>query len=282
MAATTRKTGIEVMGDMPWGTHVCLFYETKQDLLDTLVAYFKAGLSDNEFCVWAVSEPVTVSDAKKALRQGIPNFDKHLSAGGIEILRGKDWYLKGEKFDLQRVTAGWAKKLQRALATGHDGMRVSGNAFWMKTKHWKEFCEYEHELDESLAGQPMLVLCTYSLTASRAVDVLDVARAHQITIARRKDSWEVVETPELKQAKQQIKKLNEELEQRVIERTKELAALNEELRNQIAECARIERELRLSEAHLAEAQRLTRTSSWNWNIATGQIRWSAEHFRIFG
>jgi len=32
----------------------------------------------------------------------------------------------------------------------------------------------------------MIVLCTYSLQAGRAVDILDVARAHGITIARRK------------------------------------------------------------------------------------------------
>ncbi len=282
MATTMRKTGIDIMGDMPWGTHVCLFYETKRDLLDTLVAYFKAGLEANEFCIWAVSEPVTVSDARKALRQGIPDFDKHLSAGDIEILSGKDWYLKGKKFDLKRVTGGWSEKLQHALAEGRDGMRVSGNAFWMKSKHRKEFSEYRHELDQSLAGQPMLVLCTYPLAASRAIDVLDMARAHQITIAGRNESSEMVETPELKQARQEIKKLNEEIEQRVIERTKKLAVLNEDLRRQVAEYARIERELRLSEMHSAEARRLTGTSSWNWNIATGQIRWSAEHIQIFG
>src|SRR5258707_383766 len=38
-----RKTGIGVVGDVPWGTHFFMFYETKQDLLDTLVPYFKAG-----------------------------------------------------------------------------------------------------------------------------------------------------------------------------------------------------------------------------------------------
>jgi len=36
-------------------------------------------------------------------------------------------------------------------------------------------------------------------------------------------TWEVVETPELKQAKAEINRLNEELEHRVIERTRELA-----------------------------------------------------------
>ena len=39
-----RKTGIGVVGDVPWGSHFYMFYETKEDLLDTLVPYFKAGL----------------------------------------------------------------------------------------------------------------------------------------------------------------------------------------------------------------------------------------------
>jgi PAS domain S-box-containing protein len=33
---------------------------------------------------------------------------------------------------------------------------------------------------------------------------------------------------------------------------------------------------------LAEGQRLSHTGTWTWNIATGNIRWSEEHYRIFG
>jgi hypothetical protein len=40
-----RKTGIPVMGDMPWGAHLCVFFETKADLLDTAATYFAAGLA---------------------------------------------------------------------------------------------------------------------------------------------------------------------------------------------------------------------------------------------
>jgi hypothetical protein len=50
---------------MPWGTHICLFYETPQDLLDTAVCYFEAGLKSNEFCVWAVSDPVSLHRRRK-------------------------------------------------------------------------------------------------------------------------------------------------------------------------------------------------------------------------
>src|SRR5260370_943737 len=40
--------------------------------------------------------------------------------------------------------------------------------------------------------------------------------------------------------------------------------------------------LRRSEAYLAEAQRLSHTGSWAWDVSTKRIFWSAETFRIFG
>jgi len=52
-----RNTGIPVIGNVSWGTHFCQFYQTREDLIDVLVPYFKAGLESNEFCVWVTSEP---------------------------------------------------------------------------------------------------------------------------------------------------------------------------------------------------------------------------------
>ena len=43
-----RKTEIGLIGDVPWGTHLCQFYHTKEDLIEILVPYFKAGLENNE------------------------------------------------------------------------------------------------------------------------------------------------------------------------------------------------------------------------------------------
>ena len=203
-----RQTGSRVLGPMPWGAHICVFYETKQDLLDTCVAYFAAGLKCNEFCVWAASKPIAEKEAIKALRAEIPDFDRYLAEGRIETLKGCDWYLPGNEFDLKRITGGWSEKLKGALAKGFDGMRVSGNAFWLETNHWKEFCSYEEELARSLPGQKMIVMCTYGLRSARAVDLMDVARAHQFSVARRNGEWEFLETPELKQAKEEIERLN--------------------------------------------------------------------------
>lgn len=128
-----RQSGIRVVGEVPWGAHICIFYETKDDLLETAAGYFEAGLARNEFCVWAISEPIAEADAEAALRGVIPDLKEQIAAGRMEILQGSEWYLRGDEFDLQRITGGWNEKLRGALARGFDGMRVSGNAFWIET-----------------------------------------------------------------------------------------------------------------------------------------------------
>src|ERR1700731_725202 len=150
MSTTLRRTGVNVLGDVPWGSHICMFYESKDDLLDTVVPYFKSGLESNEFCLWAPSEPLALEEARVALSRRIAAFDRHLAAGNMEIVQGREWYLKGDQFDLKRIIRAWDEKLRGALAKGYDGMRVSGDAFWRNTNYWKDFCGYERELNKSL------------------------------------------------------------------------------------------------------------------------------------
>lgn len=202
-----RTSGIGPIGDVTWGTHICAFYATKDDLLDATVAYFKAGLQRNEAALWAISDPITESEAKDALRLAIPNFDRHLSTGRFELLTSREWYLDGDRFDLKRLIAAWDEKLRGALAKGYDGIRVSGNAFWVGTEDWMAFCEYEQELNRWVTGRRIIVLCTYPLLPSRAADIFDVARTHQCAAVRRNGHWEFLATPELRQARREIKKL---------------------------------------------------------------------------
>ena len=58
MDTEMRKTGVEVVGDISWGSHFGLFYETRADLLETVVSYCKTGLENQEFCLWVVAEPL--------------------------------------------------------------------------------------------------------------------------------------------------------------------------------------------------------------------------------
>ena len=50
----------------------------------------------------------------------------------------------------------------------------------------------------------------------------------------------------------------------------------------VTEQKQAEDELRLSEAYLAEAEKLSHTGSWGWDVGSGEVHWSKETFRIFG
>jgi PAS domain S-box-containing protein len=50
----------------------------------------------------------------------------------------------------------------------------------------------------------------------------------------------------------------------------------------VTEQKKAEDELRLREAYLAEAEKLSHTGSWGWNVGSGEVYWSLETFRIFG
>src|ERR1700730_3665649 len=280
MTIEMRKTGVEVLGDMPWGTHFCLFYETHMDLLKALVSYCKAGLESQEFCLWVVAEPLTVEDAKLALKRAVAGFDQYFADHSIEIVAARDWYLHDGTFDLNRVLGGWNEKLARASARGYAGVRVTGDTAWLEKRNWKDFCEYEDSLNQAVANQRLAVLCTYPLAACGAAEILDVVRTHQFAVTKRRGTWDVIETAGHKQAKAEIKRLNEELEQRVIERTSQLSSVNTELIKEVLQRQRVEEALLRSEAYLAEAQRVSHTGSFGWSVSSGQIVWSDETFRI--
>jgi hypothetical protein len=100
MATEVHKIGIDVIGNMvAWGAHFCLFYETKEDLLDTLVSYCNAGLESEEYCLWIVAEPLMIEEARDALKDTVPDLDRYLADSRLEIMSARDWFLQGGTFD---------------------------------------------------------------------------------------------------------------------------------------------------------------------------------------
>ncbi len=240
MAADLRKTGLSVIGDMPWGTHFCLFYETKDDLLDILIPYFKAGLENNEFFLCVASPPLSTEEAQLVMREAVPDFKRYLVEGQIEILSYRDWFLTGGRLDTQRVLQNWIAKLNWVLAKGYAGLRFVGDPSWLDKQAWGGVPEFEKQLDQIVSNSQMLGLCAYALERCSARDVLEVVHHHQFTVTKRKGVWEHLEASELKRAHDEVLKLNAELERRVMERTAELTAMNEQLRREIAERERTE------------------------------------------
>ena len=209
MEIKTRKTGIDIIGNVPWGTHFCQFYQTKKDLIDILVPYFKAGLKSNEFCMWVTAEPLGVEEAKVALRKVVRNLDDYIAKGQIELLDASQWYTRSGKFIADEVLQGWVKKENQALERGFGGLRLTGNTFWLEKKDWKEFTDYEATIDRTIGKYRMIALCTYSLDRCKTSEMLDVISNHQFALIKREGKWEIIESAERKRMGESLRLQNE-------------------------------------------------------------------------
>jgi len=195
--AERRESGIALIGALPWGSHFCQFYRSKEDMLDILVPYFKAGLENNELCVWVTSDFLTTDDVLKAMHQRVPGFETYRAKGQMEIFPYTEWYLKGGHFDLQRTLNMWMEKHDAALSRGFAGMRVTGNPYWIDNKKdWDDFSCYEAEINNVIGGTKLLVLCTYSLDKCGVVEILDVVKNHEFALAMNQGVWQIVRMPD--------------------------------------------------------------------------------------
>jgi DNA-binding NtrC family response regulator len=64
--------------------------------------------------------------------------------------------------------------------------------------------------------------------------------------------------------------------------TESLQRTRDDLNETVQELKKTNEALGKSEAYLAEAQTLSNTGSFDWNVSTGELFWSEESFRIFG
>ncbi|MGE3498639.1 MAG: MEDS domain-containing protein [Candidatus Binatia bacterium] len=208
MDVELRNTGIDAVAEVPWGTHLCLFYENEADLLDIMAGFFAAGLESGELCLWVLSPPITEDDAWAALAKVLPDTDRYRAEGRIALLPHHAWYLTGGRLDLDAALKRWKQKTADALARGYAGMRAGAQTAWLQREAWRDFCAYEEALSRAIAGDRSLILCAYPVWASDAALVLDVARSHQTTVAKRLGRWEVLESAELRAAKAEVRRLH--------------------------------------------------------------------------
>jgi DNA-binding CsgD family transcriptional regulator len=193
MATVLRNSGIPFIDQVNWGSHLCAFYETPHDLLDTVAGYFTAGIAMNEMSVWALPDDARSDRAESRLRAMIPQFDEHVGSGRLRFVTAADRYMVDGQFDAEAFDAFWAALLDQALANGHDGMRISGEALWLAKQPRADAPTSERCVERLLAGRRMIVLSTYHLAASRAADLLDAVGARHPVVARRDGDWQPVD-----------------------------------------------------------------------------------------
>jgi PAS domain S-box-containing protein len=188
-----RDSGIPPLGRVSWGTHVCAFYDCVYDTLEILIPYFGSGLQNNEKCVWVCPVSMGPQKAMDALKAAIPGAESYLFSGQMTVLSYDEFYLDAQGgFAAQRVIGQWKTLLAQALSEGYEGLRVSGDTYWVDRDIWDSFCDYEKALYGSLDHERMVAVCCYPRQGAWVPDPIDVLSSHQWALVRKAGGWDAI------------------------------------------------------------------------------------------
>ncbi|MFA4992111.1 MAG: MEDS domain-containing protein [Candidatus Omnitrophota bacterium] len=189
----------------PLHKHTCLFYNSKEELLDILVPYFKAGLESDEFCLWIVSEPLNPEEAKSALKKTVNDPDSYIKKGQLEIGGFKDYYFKSGVFTSAGMLEYWNKKKKEVLDQGFKSIRISGDGSWaLADEYWLNLRLYEEEINKTMEDFQGMSICTYCVSKLQLNQILDLGAFHQSSLCRRMGRWDSIPSSNFCQAKDKL------------------------------------------------------------------------------
>jgi PAS domain S-box-containing protein len=175
-------SGLPTAPQLQWGSHLAHFFASGDELHDLLVRYFKAGLENNEQCLWVTGEAFDPDRARSSLRAAVPDFDSRECAGQIEIADGDQWYAAGQKISPQDLVSGLLQREQDALGFGYAGLRTNGNCAWVRESQWADFLDYEALVQKAVRGRRMICLCSYCTDELRNGAQMEVMERHDLTV----------------------------------------------------------------------------------------------------
>jgi two-component sensor histidine kinase/PAS domain-containing protein len=175
-------SGLNTVPVLQWGSHLAHFFGTGEELRDLLVPYFKAGLENNERCLWVTGQPFTAEEARSALRAAVPDLDKRETGKQIQIANGDQWYSAGEKLRPGDLVRGLVQLEQDALGLGFAGLRTNGNCSWVSRDQWVDFLEYEALVQTTVRGRRMICMCSYCTDKLLERSHLEVMDCHDLTV----------------------------------------------------------------------------------------------------
>src|SRR5690349_25152307 len=112
-------SGLQSVPHLRAGSHLAHFFASGDELRDVMVPYFKAGLENNERCLWVTGQAFSAEQARSALRTAVSDFDRRERDKQIEIANGDEWYTAGEKLRPHDLVSGLLQSEQDALGLGY-------------------------------------------------------------------------------------------------------------------------------------------------------------------
>jgi PAS domain S-box-containing protein len=238
------------------------------------------GLDRGEKCIY-IADDGTVGDVLQAMQSDGIDVDRAIASKALVLATKEQAYLEHGSFDPDWMFTFWKDATQLAMSEGFSALRATGETEWVLRggRGLERWMEYESRLTHTLSENNCSALCQYNRSLFPPELILDVIRTHPMVVYGSTVCRNLYYVPpdEFLGTNQTAREV-----ERLLTNIWEREHVEDALREQLTERRRAEEELRRSEAYLADGQRISHTGSWGWNVATGELFWSQEHFRIFG
>ncbi|MBN1653236.1 MAG: response regulator [Deltaproteobacteria bacterium] len=196
-----RKSGIPLIGDLHWGTHLGVFYQSEEDLLQITIPFITAGLTNNERCIWIISSPLVAENVRRALVQELPSLAEYTAKEQIEIIAEKDWM--NHQVEIEKAIVS---RLDEAISKGFDGLRFACRAIPSKDDSGTFAC-FGADL---MSKHNIIGIFSYRRDGYNAVQLMEAVKHHGAALIRSGSTWEVVESSEASSVKEALKRGVEE------------------------------------------------------------------------
>ena len=187
------RLGSADLTPLPWGSHLCTFYRSAKELQQLVSSYLRAGLEDQECCLWVLPPSLSPSDAVNVLQREIPHIRDYLQTGQLELIPCHEWYLPNGTMETERILAAWGSKVAQA-ASRFVGLRVTGDTSWLQSKDQRDqFIAYERAVSDASANTNIIALCTYPAAAWNPDEMLLVMQCHRSVLLPGLGGWKKVD-----------------------------------------------------------------------------------------
>ena len=264
---------LDALGALTPHDHLCSLYDTQEEQFAVAIPFMQLGLAANQKCVY-IADPHDLESARQAMLASGIDVDGAVRTGALTLTTKAETYLRNGSFDPDWMFTFWQEAAQQAKREGFSALRGTGETEWVLRggpglERWRE---YESRLTDTLAETDCLALCQYNWRICPPELILDIIRTHPIVVnrgvvcrnfyyvppheflhesqparevqrllsnIREREQMDIA----LRQQQRALQQAHDQLELRVLERTREIQELNEELGQRVAALSEMNEEL---------------------------------------
>ncbi|MBE0429008.1 MAG: MEDS domain-containing protein [Thermoleophilia bacterium] len=198
-----RDSGISLIGELEWGSHFCQFYQTRNDILDILLPFFRTGIEKNELCMWVIQDSIDTADILAELTGADSFFAKAAKEGKLRIIPIAGW-LAG-RHGMDSAVVPW---LDDAIMNGFDGLRLACEP----AAEGDDDCLDSADELQVISRLNVLANFLYPHDSYDAPGLMEIVRNHAFALVRNAGAWEIVESSEAKVIRHALKRSEEKLQ----------------------------------------------------------------------